>query len=39
MSRVKAVKEKQAAKLSAEGLTVNGQPFAEPAAPNKHAKP
>ncbi|VWX55663.1 conserved exported hypothetical protein [Burkholderiales bacterium 8X] len=34
MSRVKGVKEKAAAKLSAEGLTVNGQPFsgAAPAA-------
>lgn len=27
MSRVKGVKEKAAAKLSAEGLTVNGKPF------------
>lgn len=34
MSRVKGVKEKAAAKLSAEGLTVNGQSFsgAAPAA-------
>ena len=28
MSRVKGVKDKKAAKLSAEGLTVNGKPFA-----------
>ena len=27
MSRVKGVKEKSAAKLSAEGLTINGQAF------------
>ncbi|CAN7561262.1 helix-hairpin-helix domain-containing protein [Variovorax sp. LjRoot84] len=33
MSRVKGVKEKAAAKLSAEGLTVNGQSFAGAAAP------
>jgi competence protein ComEA len=33
MSRVKGVKEKSAAKLSAEGLTVNGQSFAAVAAP------
>ena len=33
MSRVKGVKEKKAAKLSAEGLTVNGAPFSGTAAP------
>ena len=33
MSRVKGVKDKSAAKLSAEGLTVNGQAFPH-AAPN-----
>ncbi|RST55550.1 ComEA family DNA-binding protein [Variovorax sp. MHTC-1] len=33
MSRVKGVKEKAATKLSAEGLTVNGQSFAGAAAP------
>ena len=38
MHRVKGVKEKAAAKLSAEGLTVNGQPFGT-AAPAKKAKP
>lgn len=39
MQRVKGVKEKKAQKLSAEGLTVNGQPFggAAPAA-SKEAK-
>lgn len=31
MTRVKGVKEKTAAKLSAEGLTVNGKPY-DPAA-------
>jgi len=37
MQRVKGVKEKKAAKLSAEGLTVNGQAFggAAPAAPKE----
>jgi competence protein ComEA len=33
MSRVKGVKEKSATKLSAEGLTVNGQAFGAAAAP------
>jgi len=31
MSRVKGVKDKAATKLSDEGLTVNGKPFAAPA--------
>jgi competence protein ComEA len=31
MSRVKGVKEKSAAKLSAEGLTINGQAFSHAA--------
>lgn len=35
MSRVKGVKEKAAHKLSAEGLTVNGQAFSEHAPANK----
>jgi competence protein ComEA len=35
MERVKGVKEKTAAKLSAEGLTVNGKAFAAPAAAAK----
>jgi competence protein ComEA len=41
MSRVKGVKEKAAAKLSAEGLTVNGQSFggAAPAAKVAKAEP
>ncbi|MGJ7529732.1 ComEA family DNA-binding protein [Variovorax sp. GB1P17] len=43
MQRIKGVKEKKAAKLSAEGLTVNGQGFggataAATAAPAKSAK-
>jgi competence protein ComEA len=40
MSRVKGVKEKSATKLSAQGLTVNGQPFAAaaPAAAKGDAK-
>lgn len=40
MSRVKGVKEKAAAKLSAEGLTVNGKSFGSGAsdAPAKPAK-
>ncbi|WP_198084215.1 DUF655 domain-containing protein [Variovorax sp. E3] len=38
MQRVKGVKEKKAAKLSAEGLTVNGQAFSEPATAPKSAK-
>jgi len=38
MSRVKGLKEKAAAKLSAEGLTVNGQSF-DGAAPMPAAKP
>ncbi|QNK65734.1 ComEA family DNA-binding protein [Variovorax sp. PAMC26660] len=42
MQRIKGVKEKKAAKLSAEGLTVNGQGFggatAAAAAPAKPAK-
>lgn len=33
MARVKGVKAKKAAKLSGEGLTVNGQPFQGAAAP------
>jgi competence protein ComEA len=39
MSRVKGVKEKSAAKLSAEGLTVNGQSFASAAPAKKATKP
>lgn len=35
MERVKGVKEKTAAKLSAEGLTVNGKAFTAPAAAPK----
>ena len=35
MERVKGVKEKTAAKLSAEGLTVNGKAFSAPAAAPK----
>ena len=35
MDRVKGVKEKTAAKLSAEGLTVNGKAFTAPAAAPK----
>lgn len=40
MQRVKGVKEKKAAKLSHEGLTVNGKPFdgATPAADTGKAK-
>jgi competence protein ComEA len=38
MNRVKGVKEKKAAKLSAEGLTVNGEAFNGTAAPAKVAK-
>jgi len=38
MQRVKGVKEKSAAKLSAEGLTVNGQSFSGAAAPAKTSK-
>jgi competence protein ComEA len=38
MSRVKGVKEKAAAKLSAEGLTVNGQSFGGAAPATKIAK-
>ena len=38
MSRVKGVKEKQAAKLSAEGLTVNGQSFGSAAPTARVAK-
>lgn len=38
MQRVKGVKEKSAAKLSAEGLTVNGQSFSGAAAPAKASK-
>jgi len=38
MQRVKGVKEKSAAKLSAEGLTVNGQSFDGAAAPAKASK-
>ncbi|QFZ86889.1 MULTISPECIES: helix-hairpin-helix domain-containing protein [Variovorax] len=38
MQRVKGVKEKSAAKLSAEGLTVNGQSFDGAAAPAKAGK-
>lgn len=40
MQRVKGVKEKKAEKLSAEGLTVNGQSFGSAAsAKPKEAKP
>lgn len=40
MTRVKGVKDKKAAKLSAEGLTVNGQPFkGETVASKADAKP
>lgn len=41
MSRVKGVKEKAATKLSAEGLTINGQSFggAAPAAKVAKAEP
>ncbi len=35
MARVKGVKEKTAAKLSGEGLTVNGAPFKEQSAEPK----
>ena len=35
MERVKGVKEKKAAKLSAEGLTVNGKAFTAPGAAPK----
>lgn len=35
MERVKGVKEKTAAKLSAEGLTVNGKAFTAPASAPK----
>jgi competence protein ComEA len=38
MNRVKGVKEKKAAKLSAEGLTVNGEAFNGTAPPAKVAK-
>ena len=38
MQRVKGVKEKKAAKLSAEGLTVNGQGFSGAAAAPKETK-
>ena len=38
MQRVKGVKEKKAAKLSAEGLTVTGQAFSEGAAAPKEGK-
>ncbi|AMM25688.1 ComEA family DNA-binding protein [Variovorax sp. PAMC 28711] len=38
MSRVKGVKEKKAAKLSAEGLTVNGESFKGAPAPAKTPK-
>jgi len=38
IARVKGVKEAKAAKLSAGGLTINGQPFKE-AAPMADAKP
>lgn len=38
MSRVKGVKEKAAAKLSAEGLTVNGQSFGGTSPATKVAK-
>jgi competence protein ComEA len=40
MSRVKGLKEKSAARLSAEGLTVNGKTYEEPPPPAKPtAKP
>jgi competence protein ComEA len=41
MQRIKGVKEKKAEKLSAEGLTVNGQAFGQASAPAtaKAAKP
>ena len=39
MARVKGVKEKSAEKLSAEGLTVNGQPYKNAAAPAPAVKP
>lgn len=38
MSRVKGVKEKKAAKLSTEGMTVNGQPFEGAAMARADAK-
>jgi competence protein ComEA len=38
MNRVKGVKDKSAAKLSAEGLTVNGKSYGETAAVDKSAK-
>ncbi len=38
MSRVKGVKDKKAAKLSAEGLTVNGESFKAASAAIKPAK-
>lgn len=38
MSRVKGVKEKKAAKLSAEGMTVNGQAFEGAAMSKTDAK-
>lgn len=38
MERVKGVKSKTAAKLSAEGLTVNGQPYKAAAPEGKAAK-
>ena len=38
MTRVKGVKEKSAAKLSAEGLTVNGKGFGDTGAMSKSAK-
>ena len=38
MTRVKGVKEKAATKLSAEGLTVNGQAFGAAPAPAQVAK-
>jgi competence protein ComEA len=38
MSRVKGVKEKKAAKLSTEGMTVNGQPFEGAAVVRADAK-
>jgi competence protein ComEA len=38
MGRVKGVKEKSATKLSAEGLTINGQAFAAAAPAAKAAK-
>ena len=39
MSRVKGVKDKAATRLSAEGLTVNGQSFAGATPAAKAAKP